>query len=699
MNRLFPIFIVAAVLPFAATAAEIDSLEIEDSLVHLRSDGAREWSNFPEQAQAVELERTFASAANATTWTLSLRQQDVKQSWDVRLNGKSLGRLVRDEMDLRTDFTVPPGAVAEGDNRLEIRQTGRADPDDIRVGQVELWQVSPQQLRNQSIVHVAIVDDADRSLPGRITIVDASGTLIPVGAESGNGLAVREGVVYTANGNASFGVAAGRYRIFASRGFEYGIGAATVDVDQGEQVKRTFELIREVDTSGWVACDTHVHTVTHSGHGDCTIEERMATLAGEGIELPIATDHNKHIDYGPIAGKAGVRSQFTPVIGNEVTTKKGHFNVFPIRQGAAVVDHTQEDWGPLFDQIFATPRVRIAILNHGRDIHGGYRPFSPRHHISISGENLDGRIRRFNAMEVINSGAVQTDPRELFADWCGLVNRGLSITPVGCSDSHDVSRYIVGQGRTYIACDDSHPARIDVDAAVEAFLQGRVIVSYGLLTRLKVGGSHGPGQLLTPDGGEVVVEAEVHGPSWRSADSIELYLNGRRTEVSSIERRGGRKGSLIGKATWRIPRRQLRHDSWVTAVAHGPGVAGPHWQTAKPYQPDSPQFDPYTISFTGPVRIDADGDGRFSAPIDYARRLIEELSPDGEIAQVDAEQLAKRLDQFDASVIHQAMSLLQVAGVDPAQVQDAATDRVAAAIAVYRKSWRDSVSAQLEQIE
>ena len=49
---------------------------------------------------------------------------------------------------------------------------------------------------------------------------------------------------------------------------------------------------REVATPGLVACDTHVHTLTNSGHGDATIAERVVTLAGEGIELPIATDHN-----------------------------------------------------------------------------------------------------------------------------------------------------------------------------------------------------------------------------------------------------------------------------------------------------------------------------------------------------------------------------------------------------------------------
>ncbi len=263
----------------------------------------------------------------------------------------------------------------------------------------------------------------------------------------------------------------------------------------------------------------------------------MVTLAGEGIELPIATDHNKQIDYRPISESIGVESRFTPVIGNEVTTKKGHFNIFPVQAGSETPDHTQQDWGPLLDDIFSTPGVRVAILNHARDIHGGFRPFSPRHHISLTGENLDDRPMRFNAMEVINSGAVQTDSMELFTDWCGLINRGLEVTPVGSSDSHDVSRYIVGQGRTYIQCDDSDVGKIDVSAAVDAFLSGRVVVSYGLFTRLVVNQTHGPGDLVTmaDTDDEIVVTVEVHGPRWTQADSVELYVCGRLLFAEQIE--------------------------------------------------------------------------------------------------------------------------------------------------------------------
>ncbi|MDA1230797.1 MAG: hypothetical protein O2856_08485, partial [Planctomycetota bacterium] len=330
MNCTLPCILFLWILSNAGQADEPDVQVIEPGEIHLRSYEPREWAAFPAEAEAKQLDRPFDSHANATPWTLSLRQRDVRQSWQVQLNGESFGRLVQDENDLRSDFEIPAGRMMNGRNQLEIIQTGSKVSDDIRVGRVFLHHVAPESLRSAATLEVLLTDESGIPLPGRITIVDEAGTLMPVAASSGNGLAVREGVVYTSTGGAVFGIAAGKYRIYGSPGFEYAIAQTDVIAKPGGRIKRTLILKREVDTAGWIACDTHVHTLTHSGHGDCTIEERMATLAGEGIEFPIATDHNKHIDYSAAARAAGVASRFTSVIGNEVTTKQGHFNIFPI---------------------------------------------------------------------------------------------------------------------------------------------------------------------------------------------------------------------------------------------------------------------------------------------------------------------------------------------------------------------------------
>jgi hypothetical protein len=111
----------------------------------------------------------------------------------------------------------------------------------------------------------------------------------------------------------------GEYTVFAGRGFAYGIDAVRLSLRPGDVVRKTLSIRREVPTPGYASCDTHVHTLTHSGHGDATLDERVLTLAGEGVELPVATEHNR-----PRPSSRGVRQYFTPVVGNEVTTAVGH---------------------------------------------------------------------------------------------------------------------------------------------------------------------------------------------------------------------------------------------------------------------------------------------------------------------------------------------------------------------------------------
>src|SRR5262249_39573010 len=153
----------------------------------------------------------------------------------------------------------------------------------------------------------------------------------------------------------------------------------------------------------------HIHTLTYSGHGDATIDERVLTLAGEGVELPIATDHDVLVDFDPIARRRGVRSSFTPVIGDEVTTRAGHFNAFPFRVGGMPPDPRISDWPRLLRAIRSgtASEDSVVILNHPRDLHAGFRPFDPTLFNLVTGSHRRGSIG-VDAIEVINSGALQS---------------------------------------------------------------------------------------------------------------------------------------------------------------------------------------------------------------------------------------------------------------------------------------------------
>ena len=142
-------------------------------------------------------------------------------------------------------------------------------------------------------------------------------------------------------------------------------------------------------TPGWASCDTHIHTYTWSGHGDATTTERVLTIAGENIELPVLTDHNVQKDLKPFAIEQSVLEYFTPVTGNEVTTAVGHFNVFPLSAGEDVINHRGRDWKTIGQNIAEAGNSQAIIMNHGRDIHSRFRPLDPALHLSGAGTRLD----------------------------------------------------------------------------------------------------------------------------------------------------------------------------------------------------------------------------------------------------------------------------------------------------------------------
>src|SRR6056297_2967953 len=479
------LLIAIASLPLTSAQAERRFLHRE--LVHLRSGTQEEWSEFPPSAGGDRLQVRFDAVPNTDPVTLGLRRVDVKEGWTVSLNGEKLGSLFSDENDMEEVWELPPGILQAEDNELLVEATGERT-DDVRIGAIWLDPRPRAAVLGEGRLELQASDEAGRALPCRWTILKAPGALAAIGASSNDQRAVRSGVVYAADGQTTIGLAAGRYTVLCGRGFEYSLDRQEVVVEAGSSATVTATLQRVVDTTGLVACDPHVHTFEVSRHGDASLDERMITLAGEGIELPIATDHNTFVDYRPYLQRLGLADQMTPIIGNEVTTRKGHFNVFPAEPDAPLPNHRNEDWQTLLADIFATPQIRVAILNHARDVHSGFTPFAPENVIGAVGARLDGRQWGANAMEVINSAALQTDPMRLFHDWLTRLNRGHRLTAVGTSDSHEVSRKIVGQGRTYVYVDDRDPGAIDVDAAVQSFVDGRVLVSLGLLAELTVDG-------------------------------------------------------------------------------------------------------------------------------------------------------------------------------------------------------------------
>lgn len=644
------LFISLLAVAAAASAAEPTRV-LDPKRYHLGLDGLPEWAEFEaSRPHGPQLDLAFRARANPTESTLFIRQRDVKVGWNVLLNGRKLGALETLSQPLVLALRVPAGALKDGDNRLTIMRPPSRMSDDVVVGEFRLDLRPLEQALGEATLDVTITDaDTRAAVPCRITLVDAEDALSPLRA-AGERLAVRTGVVYTADGRARISVGAGAYVLHAGRGFEYSVATQRLSVSKGETKKIALQIRREVPTPGLIASDSHIHTLTHSKHGDATIDERMITIAGEGIELAVATDHNHHVDYAEPQARTRTGAHFRSVVGNEVTTKAGHFNAFPVPAGSALPDAQLTDWPALLANIRSVTGARVITLNHPRDVHSNFTPLGAGNFDPVTGALKLAPKFDCDAMEVVTSAAMQSDVMLLFRDWFALLNHGYRIGAIGASDTHDVSRFILGQARTYVACQAERPETIDIEEVCASYNAGRLLVSLGLLARMTVDERFSIGDLVTPSGDRIAVNVDVLGPSWVTADRVELFANGIKLKEESI---AATRNPLKARVRWLVP--VPAHDMHLVAIATGPGVTAPYWEIPRPYQPAAKTFTPRVVGSTNPIWIDADRDGRFRAARAYAAEAVHG-------AGGEPTRLIPALAQADEAIAAQAADLWAAAG-------------------------------------
>jgi hypothetical protein len=646
-----------------AAAAAGEPVVITDRLHHLGVADKPEWEEFTtvRPAHRNQLDVEFQARAGASDYTLEIQAGDVEMDWRVRLNGQEIGSLRRGSELTTTYLAVPAAAVKDGANQLRVSFQAFRRAEDIYVGKALLHDRPLREVAGYARVTVRVRDpDSGKDLPcrltisrkaerkdnrGRATVSEELVDVLPV-KEQENDLAARRGIIYTKNGLAAFDVVAGKYMLYATRGFEYGLAAAPLELGRQEEKSVDLELRREVDTTGLLAADTHVHTRTYSFHGDIELDERVIAIAGEGVELAVATDHNHHTDYRPTMEDAGLKDAFFSVVGNEITTSWGHFNAFPVKRDEPPADHDHSDWTNLIKAMRASSGVRVIIVNHPRrTLADASEPAGGAafHHVGLnptSGEAHGGPPSLgIDAVEVLNGKTLEPDGMLTLNDWFGMVNRGYRVAAVAGSDSHAVNE-IVGQARTYVTSSTDDPRRINIQEVCDAFIAGRLLVSLGLLTRVEVEGRHRPGDLAVDLGAEVEVKVRVQGPSWARAESVAVYLNGIEARREKIEPSAG---PLDQQVTWRLPRPS--HDAHLVAVAIGPPVTGLYW-------PISGDGKRYTLGATNAVWLDGDGDGKFTSAFEYASRIA---SVHGLLGEGTRQALAR----YDAAVVAQFASIVR----------------------------------------
>ena len=101
---------VSALLSLLAAAAQLSAQPrvLDATRYHLGTEGFPEWQEFiGKKPHGRMLEVRFEAQRNESEQTLLIRQRDVKQGWQVQLNGRRLGSLVTQETSLVHALAVP----------------------------------------------------------------------------------------------------------------------------------------------------------------------------------------------------------------------------------------------------------------------------------------------------------------------------------------------------------------------------------------------------------------------------------------------------------------------------------------------------------------------------------------------------------------------------------------------------------------
>ena len=413
--------------------------------------------------------------------------------------------------------------------------------------------------------------------------------------------------VYSLDGRADVEVRPGKYHVLVTRGPGSTLDERHVELGPGGSIDVASEL-RSVLPEGAFSADFHLHAAP-SPDSTVSLEERLATLAAEGLSFAVATDHNRITDYGPAKARlAKVPSALFPAlaVGDEITSGGsplfGHFNAFPLPTPAAGVAPeaaTIPYFGVAPRDLFAGARragAAIVQVNHPRmPPKIGY--FDQTGFDAATGKAGADFAEDFDAVEAHNGIWLESPERvrEGYMDLVGLARRGKLVAATGNSDSHKLFLEEPGYPRTYVTLPRGEAP---LEARVVAALRARsTVVSSGPYLEASVDGQL-PGSVVKATKGRVTVSLRVFAPAWVTVESIEVLVDGKAVRTFAVQGKPKNGERFATKVTL-----ALEHDATV-------GV----WVDAKtPLPRVLHEKDARAIAFTTPFFVDADGDGRFTA--------------------------------------------------------------------------------------
>jgi hypothetical protein len=418
--------------------------------------------------------------------------------------------------------------------------------------------------------------------------------------------------VTTGDGSSHVVLAAGRYRVTASRGPEYALSSVTLDLGPGDRRSEVLVLSRVVDTRGYVACDFHQHS-SFSADAAANARDRVISNAAEAVEVAVASEHNAVADLESIAKELRLGDALVEIPGDELTSDAsrhpwGHANVFPLafdpskRAGGAprVRDRSPRD---LFEQLRAEAVGDLVVqVNHPRSGATGY--FDRLGFDRSSGTGTDPAYDAgFDALEVWNGRNVESRAK-VIDDWRALLRTGHAVTPAADTDTHGIVGQEAGYPRTYVrVADDDHFADWDTARSADLVrgIKGLrdVVLTNGPMVRASANGVPIGGIVRGPT---VTLSVHVECAPWVDVDTVRVLRVSEKAfppeQEKAVKLGMLSSGALAADLTFAL---RFDTDDAFFVVASGSRPLTPVLEAEREILP---------WAMTGAIWVDGDGDGR-----------------------------------------------------------------------------------------
>lgn len=408
----------------------------------------------------------------------------------------------------------------------------------------------------------------------------------------------------------------GPYDIDVTRGMEYdAFSASSTLISNAETTTLDATLTRVIDTSGWVAIDTHIHSEM-SIDSSVPLLVRVASIAAEGIEVAISTDHDFVTDYGPYVDALGLGAWLRYRAGVETTSLMwGHTNAWPLtpdydRGGGGAFSWYGKPPGEVWDLMRDEGSHVVVQLNHPRlspaDLFNfiDYSPLTGaagQDPESVGFPGADLNDFDFDVMEVANDIS-DGEFMQVFRDWLGLVSFGHPVGATGSSDSHEQKRFI-GKSRTYVYVGDGLDTIADIDlAAVDSALRARkAVVAQGAFVTAAIIDPVSTMPVALGDiaslqtATELRIKIKVQAAAWMPLSAIRIFVGPELATTINLDANDTATIRYDGEAV--LPLGAV--DDFVVVVVDPAGEGVPVINDPGP-------------SFTNPLLFDRDGDGMWT---------------------------------------------------------------------------------------